>query len=733
MRRNTARRSAGLLCVIIVLFCGVLVPGASAQRMKRMEFKSQPIVDILLVLSEASGVSIVPDETVTGSASFYFTEADFEQSLASFLATYKLYYTRTGNTCYVTKIQSSFDKNKNTVILKADDVDIQYLVRALARAIGKTILFDPLPQMTLSVNVESLTPEKALDVLTKKLADYRLESDGNFFYIRRIPVNPMDPYASAAKKPSITRTGDTYAINLDKGRFLDVLVELFAKAGKEYALLNRIDLVVENIYFSDKSFDQLLRLILEHGNSDYLVSDGVYYLFEVQKKDILRKYRQSIVVSLSYLVAQDVLNLLPTDMSSGTMARLDRTTNSIILTGSDEELGPILGFIRQVDRPLYGLSYQRFDIKYFKARDIVPLIPPKLLPIAPVLLPDGNGFIALVSESGRQDIASFIGIADRKTDGYPVRLKYIKTEELLKNLPPSVVREDIVESGSPSLLFYIGSEDKRKIFLREIELIDRPKPQIRYELLVVQYQKGKGSDFSRSKAEFGPSSSTPGISFSGDLSKLLSLSFDVVAQFGYQFALSLNASLSNNLANVFADTTLNGLSGQETKFQNTDTFRYREIEIDPDTGKQKYTGVTREITSGLILGINGWVSGDGMVTMQVHATVSKRGADTSSTTGNPPPTSEKVVTTNVRTMSGKPVIIGGLLQKSKDVTSSKVPILGDIPLLGLLFRSHTETEENTEMVLYIVPHVTFGDDLDVRTAGRRMESYYRSFVEGFVR
>ena len=40
-----------------------------------------------------------------------------------------------------------------------------------------------------------------------------------------------------------------------------------------------------------------------------------------------------------------------------------------------------------------------------------------------------------------------------------------------------------------------------------------------------------------------------------------------------------------------------------------------------------YDGVTREITSGLVLNIDGWVSGDGMITTTVNASVSKRGAD----------------------------------------------------------------------------------------------------------
>jgi len=721
---------------IIAAFLLVGGVNAFSQQMKRMEFVNQPITDILLVLSEASGISIIPDETVTGAASFYFSETEFDQALDSFLSTYGLYCTKGQNIYHVSRIYSYYDKNDDTVAMKADNVDIQLLFRALSKSIGKTILYDALPTMAVSINIEGLSPDKTIEVLSKKLGDFRIEKDDSCYYIKKyIPpaANPVPAVqATEEKVPFVTKNGDLYSLSVAKGRFIDVITELFSVSKNEFSLLIKIDNMLENLYFRDKTFNQILRLVLEQVNADYVVSDGVFYIFDVQKKDITKKYKESYVVPLQFITAQDAVNLLPFDLSTA-MIRPDRLTNSIVLTGSDEETRPILDFLKKIDKPLNNLRYYRFDMKFLKARDILALIPTKLAPISPLLIPESNAFVALLSEENQRQLSAFISLIDKKAEGYPIYLKYIKSEELIKNLPPSVSKDDVMESASPSLVFFVGTEEKRKNFLREVKLIDKPKPQIRYELLVVQYQRGKGSEFARPKAEFRPTTDVSGLALAGDLSELLSLSFDVISTFGYEFALTLNYSLSSNLAEVFADTTLNGISGQEVKFQNTDTFRYREIETDEDTGKQTYTGVTHEITSGLIISINGWVSGDGMITMQVNTTISKRGTDTTTTTGNPPTTSEKVVTTNVRTMSGKPVIIGGLMQKSKDVSSTKVPFLGDIPLIGALFRSHTEKEENTEMVVYIVPHVTYDEKSDDDSASRRMETYYRSFVEGFVK
>ncbi|ULQ59031.1 type II and III secretion system protein [Brucepastera parasyntrophica] len=261
-------------------------------------------------------------------------------------------------------------------------------------------------------------------------------------------------------------------------------------------------------------------------------------------------------------------------------------------------------------------------------------------------------------------------------------------------------------------------------------LVDQPKPQIRYQLLVIQRQKSDnlkwGTDFSIQKTDAAESAD-----FVARLSNLVNVNFDIVSSFGVQFAASLNAELGMDKAKVLVDTTLNAISEEEITFQNTNTYRYRDVAIDAETGL--YTGTTREITSGLVLKIKGWVSGDEMVTVSVNAKVSKQGAATSTdnTTSNPPPTSEKSVNTHVRSKSGQPIIIGGLLQSETDVTEKRVPFFGSIPLLGLLFRSEQITVTDTELVIYLIPFVEKSSNtmLDME---KRMRTYYQKYVSGEI-
>jgi type II secretory pathway component GspD/PulD (secretin) len=717
---------------LCLLFLALALAELGAQRIKRMEFRSQPIVDILLSLAQASGRSIVPDETVSGNASFFFSEADFDDALASFLSTYKLYSAKLGATYYVSRVYASYYRERDEVTMKSDEVELQSLVKALSRAIGRTIVYDSLPRGQLSLNIEAVSAEKALEIIMRRFPEYRIEKDSAYFYLKKAPQEASFSSAPGTpKKTEIRKVGDKFSLSLERGKFADTVEQLFAAAGKEYSLLTKSDAPLEDLYFSERDFDALLRLVLEQGNADFAVEGDVYRIFEIQRRDVVKGFRPVTSVQLRYLSAQDLLALMPGDLGSGNAIKVDKDANSLVISGSPEETGPILEFIRTVDRPLEGRTYYRFATKYLKAKDLAAMLPSRLAPVPPTLLPDGNSFVALGSPESAAGIQAYLDMVDKRKEGFPVSLKYIKGEELMKNLPPSVSREDIVESGLPSLVFFVGSDEKREVFLREKAVVDRPKPQIRYELLVIQHQKGSSLDWSRALSAAKPSSGSD--SLVASLSELLSLNFDVVSQFGVLFSAQLSLELKDSLARIFADTTLSALSGQEVKFQNTSTYRYAEATYDPDTKRYTYSGATREITSGLILGVNGWVSGDRMITMTVNATISKQGTSSSTDLSVLPPTTEKVVTTQVRTSSGVPISIGGLKQTDTSLTVDKLPILGDLPLLGLLFRNKSETSEETEFEIYIVPRVTYGDEPDALPLGQSMEDCYCSYVKGFVK
>jgi len=87
-----------------------------------------------------------------------------------------------------------------------------------------------------------------------------------------------------------------------------------------------------------------------------------------------------------------------------------------------------------------------------------------------------------------------------------------------------------------------------------------------------------------------------------------------------------------------------------------------------------------------------------------------------------------VVTTHVRTRVGTPVILSGLIQQDNESTVDKVPVLGDIPLLGMLFQKQVKSTQNTEMQVTILPHVEYPADTPVSDE-MKLQSLYERFVK----
>ena len=67
------------------------------------------------------------------------------------------------------------------------------------------------------------------------------------------------------------------------------------------------------------------------------------------------------------------------------------------------------------------------------------------------------------------------------------------------------------------------------------------------------------------------------------------------------------------------------------------------------------------------------------------------------------------------------IVLGGLIRENKTITETKVPIVGDIPLLGTLFKGKTTTKTRTELIVFIRPTVLRGNAAAMAEAKRRSQ------------
>ena len=110
--------------------------------------------------------------------------------------------------------------------------------------------------------------------------------------------------------------------------------------------------------------------------------------------------------------------------------------------------------------------------------------------------------------------------------------------------------------------------------------------------------------------------------------------------------------------------------------------------------------------AGITLTISPSISAGNYLKLQVKLEVSDFDESSDS---NPPPRSERIVSTSVTIPDGHTMIIGGVLTNDETTIENKIPILGDLPLLGWLFRSKSETTRKVNLYVFITPHIIWDD------------------------
>jgi general secretion pathway protein D len=110
---------------------------------------------------------------------------------------------------------------------------------------------------------------------------------------------------------------------------------------------------------------------------------------------------------------------------------------------------------------------------------------------------------------------------------------------------------------------------------------------------------------------------------------------------------------------------------------------------------------------GIILRVTPFITAEGLVEMIVSPEISSLSATTVpiSNTVNSPVIDQRSADTVVVTPSDRTVVIGGLISTQTSDRDSKVPILGDIPILGYAFKRKVKNDVKTELLIFLTPHV----------------------------
>jgi type IV pilus assembly protein PilQ len=149
---------------------------------------------------------------------------------------------------------------------------------------------------------------------------------------------------------------------------------------------------------------------------------------------------------------------------------------------------------------------------------------------------------------------------------------------------------------------------------------------------------------------------------------------------------------------TLASPKIHAVSGQESHIQIGGQLGYR---ITTTTQTSTMESV-QFLDVGVVLRVTPRITRDGRVLMRIFPKVSTGAVDAE--TGLPSEETTEIET-DVLLTSGQGVVIGGLIQETDNYIVSKVPLLGEIPYLGVLFQRRSVTKSRQEIIVTLKPHV----------------------------
>jgi type IV pilus assembly protein PilQ len=243
----------------------------------------------------------------------------------------------------------------------------------------------------------------------------------------------------------------------------------------------------------------------------------------------------------------------------------------------------------------------------------------------------------------------------------------------------------------------------------DLAQIDSPPTQILIEVVVSEISTDAlrkiGLDWSFLGTDddetIGVGTDHTGIDGAAIVGELTSLGLSI-GSYSVDLAASLEALVQSGQARIRANPRIATLNGRTAEIGLT-TDQY--FIIATSTTQYATYNTLQAVSSGIRLEITPYASPSGEITVEVKPEVGDvvgKGAN------DLPEISRRTASTTVRVRDGETFTIGGLAIRQENTTYRKVPLLGEIPLLGMLFRYEEKSTRDNQIVIFITPHILEG-------------------------
>jgi type IV pilus assembly protein PilQ len=588
---------------------------------------------------------------------------------------------------------------KDITTLSFKDTDIRDIFRGLSAQHGLNIFFDNSVNRKTTISLMNVQVYNAMKFLCEQ-NNLLLNFEGGIFKI--VPPPPPMVVQPPPKIPFVSYEAFLLSVQLKDDDLEKVILEIQKKTGHNILIISgtsgTITGTLNKIEF-DNGFTQLMNnngFAVQKKNGIYVVSRLDYYVGTqgVSQPQKSGPYWVSVKDSL---VTIDVTN-----------APVDRVLTDIL-----RQLNTDVVFYNSLTG---NITVRATNVSLDKALDMILR---------------NTTYTYRISEG-----LYFVGEKTNKalTVTKLIKLKHLRADKVLDMVPQSISSQAIVKPiKEHNGLVVIASNDVVFQMLEFLDQIDKPIAMVLIEALVVDYDRSRGVDYGVQAGWLG-NTDTIGIQRSGSIIPGIDVQANgswltreinkagTVKLFGTDinltsvklpsdFYLRVKALETKGLANIKSRPLLATLNGQQATL-SVGTTQYYLLKTTTPYRDQNQTLLQESqtfqtIEADIKLEITPYVGGDSLITVEIKPDFRTPVGQFSS---NVPPTiNRRALSSTVVIKEGETIILGGLVEEIESEERSQVPILGSIPLLGSLFSSTNKRQHKTELIIYVTPHVSYGE------------------------
>ncbi len=621
------------------------------------------------------------------------------------------------------------------VYLNVQDQDITNVIKQISKATGKNFIIDDKIKGKVTILSEKMmTKEEAYQAFLSALevAGYTVVT-GPAGIIKIVPLKDAlgSPIPIHVDTTPYTDSFITRLISLSNISAVDMsnaIKGLISKEGNLFAYPATNTLIITD---SGTNIDRLMKIIKEldqEGPQQVVeiipinyadakqVADTVLNLFEIEKSKAPKAAPRRGEVALEEV--EEVSKIIADDR-----------TNAVIVLASKRSIDKIKDLISRLDTAVMGEAgtVHVHYLKYASAEELAATL---------ASVTSGGSIPLASSKAGADDKTKAAGAAAKPSGGSVAKLEGGITVG--------------ADKTTNALIITASPKDYQMLVDELISKLDIPRRQVYLESIVMELTLKKGAEYGVTAYGGGGNGSMLGF---GQTFGAVGQLFDPTAFFntggllggvlgrdqititvpvaggGTQdvtipaFSAFLNLMQTYSDANVVSTPNILTLDNEEASIDVQRT-EYAASTTTTSTGVISTTPTP--LKAGLTLKITPQISEGDAVRLKIEHELSNfepapKGAIAS-------PTRTRKVSTTVMAMDGQTVVLGGLMEDVVSHSKTKIPLLGDIPILGVLFSQTRSSSFKTNLLVFITPHV-IKDPTDFQDIMKRKIDQRNKFID----